>query len=248
MITYGYFNSINHDRVYDADQMSNYFEGLVSDGVFENVGQGLQVNSASGMNVTVGTGRAIINCKWIKNDSALTVPITGSTVNQDRYTAVVFYLDTVNREMGITTIDGTPGPQGNAQKPTITNTSTMIYKVLAWVLVPAGSTSIAGANITDTRGDNTVCGWVTGIVVNGHVERFYKRVTMNPSITSIPLNMPNYIYDPRDILFVHSNGLLCSENYNYIIDTSADPVEVHPPSSVTGTVVEITVLKSVLGE
>jgi len=248
MITYGYFDSINGDRKYNADQMSNYFEGLVSDGVFLNVGNALKVNSASGMNVTVATGRAIINCKWIKNDSTLTLPITGSSVNQDRYTAVVFYLDKVNRKLGITTIDGTPAAPGSAQPPTITNTSTLIYKVLAYVLVPAGSTSIAGANITDTRADNSLCGWVTGLVINGHVERFYKRVTMNPSITAIPLNMPNYVYDPRDILFVHSNGLLCSENYQYILDPSANPVEVHPPSSVTGTVVEITVLKSVIGE
>lgn len=30
-VTYGFFNSVNGDRKYNADQMSSYFEGLVTD-------------------------------------------------------------------------------------------------------------------------------------------------------------------------------------------------------------------------
>lgn len=32
-ITCGFFDSVSGDRTYDADQMSTYFEGLISDGV-----------------------------------------------------------------------------------------------------------------------------------------------------------------------------------------------------------------------
>ena len=64
-ITYGYFNSVNGDRTYNADQMSEYFDGLVSNGVYESVGGALQVTAGSGMTVNVASGRGIINCKWL---------------------------------------------------------------------------------------------------------------------------------------------------------------------------------------
>ncbi|MGD7407461.1 hypothetical protein ACQCP7_25580, partial [Ralstonia pseudosolanacearum] len=58
-ITYGFFNSLNHDRRYDAGQISEYFDGLISDGVYESIGEALQVQAATGMNVNIQTGRAI---------------------------------------------------------------------------------------------------------------------------------------------------------------------------------------------
>ena len=58
-VTCGFFNSSNGDRKYNADQMSSYFEGLVSDGVYENVGDALIVKAGDGMQVIVGEGRAI---------------------------------------------------------------------------------------------------------------------------------------------------------------------------------------------
>lgn len=68
-VTYGFFNSVEGDRRYDADQMSNYFKGLISNGVYEGVGSALQVLAGTGMSVNVQTGRAIIDCKWINLDA-----------------------------------------------------------------------------------------------------------------------------------------------------------------------------------
>ena len=36
MIKTGFFNSINSDRGYNADDISDYFKGLITDGVFKN--------------------------------------------------------------------------------------------------------------------------------------------------------------------------------------------------------------------
>ena len=36
-VTYGFFSSLNSDRLYNADQMSNYFKGLITNGVYESV-------------------------------------------------------------------------------------------------------------------------------------------------------------------------------------------------------------------
>lgn len=160
-MTYGYFNSIDGDRTYDADQMSEYFDGLVSNGVYESVGGALQVLAGSGMNVNVQTGRGIIKCKWLKNDAVLTLAITSAHALLDRWTAVVLKLDITNRSMTITTKDGTPA--SSPEKPTMQNDSSAVELCLAYIYVSAGATSITHAQITDQRG-SSLCPWVTGLI------------------------------------------------------------------------------------
>ena len=92
-ISYGFFNSINQDRTYNADQMSEYFDGLVSNGVYESVGSAMQVTAGEGLAVNVQSGRAIIDCKWIKNDAAQAITLTTAHVLLPRYTAIVIRLD-----------------------------------------------------------------------------------------------------------------------------------------------------------
>lgn len=160
-ITYGFFNSLNGDRKYDADQMSEYFDGLVSNGVYENVGGALQVLTGENMEVNVSTGRAIINSKWLKNDAVLTLNISQSHPTLDRYTAVVARLDITNRLITITTKDGTPASE--PLKPTMQNDSLAVELCLAYILVKAGATSISQFYIEDMRSSN-LCGWVTGLI------------------------------------------------------------------------------------
>jgi hypothetical protein len=161
-ITYGFFNSINNDRRYDADQMSEYFDGLVSNGVYESVGGALQVKAISGeMAVNVQTGRAIINCKWVKNNSALPLSINGSHVTLNRWTAVVIRLNHVDRTIEITTKDGTNA--SDPVKPAMQDDATAKELCLAYIYVKAGATAITQANITDMRPSN-LCGWVTGLI------------------------------------------------------------------------------------
>jgi hypothetical protein len=161
-ITYGFFNSLNGDRTYDADQMSEYFDGLVSNGVYESVGGGLQVLAVSeGMAVNVSTGRALINCKWLNNSAVLTLDITSAHAILNRWTAVIVRLDIVNRLMTITTKDGTPAT--DPVKPPMQSDASMIEMCLAYVYVAADSGSISQADITDMRGSN-LCGWVTGLI------------------------------------------------------------------------------------
>lgn len=161
-ITYGFFNSINGDRTYNADQISTYFEGLVSDGVYEHVGGALQVKAASeGMVVQVLSGRAIVNSKWLSNSATLILDITPAHIVLNRWTAVVIRLDIVNRLITITTKDGDPAT--NPIQPSMQKDASMIELCLAYVFVGAGVTSITQADIEDTRPTN-LCGWITGLI------------------------------------------------------------------------------------
>lgn len=160
-VTYGFFNSLDGDRAYNADQMSKYFDGLVSNGVYESVGGALQVLASSGMNVNVQTGRAIIDCKWFNSDAVETLAITAASPVLNRYTAVVIRLDMTNRLMELDTVDGTAA--STPSYPALTNTSQIKEICLAMIYVAAGATSISQANIMDMRA-SSLCGWVTGIV------------------------------------------------------------------------------------
>ena len=48
MLTSGFFNSVDGDRKYNAEQMSQMFEGLIGDGIFESVGGKFKVSANSG--------------------------------------------------------------------------------------------------------------------------------------------------------------------------------------------------------
>lgn len=280
-ITYGYFNSVNGDRTYNADQMSEYFDGLVSNGVYESVGGALQVLAGSGMTVNVQTGRGLINCKWLKNDAVLTLNITQAHAILNRYTAIVLRLDIANRLMTITTKDGTNA--SSPVKPAMQNDASKVELCLAYVYVGAGVSSISQSNIEDMRGSN-LCGWVTGLIqqvdtsqlflqyqtayeeqyeafeewfstltqelkINTYIEQYHKRVVLQSGVSNIiPLDMTGYTFDSDDVISVYINGLFAAAAYDYLIDTSKTPVELHPNASAAGTEIYIVVLKSVIGQ
>ena len=160
-ISYGFFNSINQDRTYNADQMSEYFDGLVSNGVYESVGSAMQVTAGEGLAVNVQSGRAIIDCKWIKNDAAQAITLTAAHVLLPRYTAIVIRLDRASRSISIVAKDGTPA--SDPEKPSMTDDGQITELCLAYVYVGPNASTITQANITDMRSSN-LCGWVTGVV------------------------------------------------------------------------------------
>lgn len=163
-ITCGFFNSMDGDRLYTADQMSTYFKGLIGQGVYENVGGALQVVASDDFSVDVKTGRAIIGdvLKWMENDAVYNLTITPAHVTLNRYTAVVIQCDLNGRDITITTKDGSYAT--NPTKPLINDVAGIKELCLAYIYVKAGATTITQSVIQDTRSDNSVCGWVTGLI------------------------------------------------------------------------------------
>lgn len=163
-VTGGFFNSISGDRKYNAEQIGNYFEGLVSNGVFENVGNKLIVKAKNGLDITIGTGRAMINCHWMKNDTELTLTLDSADVQYDRIDVVVVKLDLSNgsRTVSIEIKKGTPS--SNPQRPGLTRNDNIYEIGLAKIKIPANAVSITQSNITDLRGNTKLCGYVTGLI------------------------------------------------------------------------------------
>ena len=163
-ITSGFFNSVDGDRLYNADQMSTYFKGSIGQGVYNTVGGAMQVVAANNFSVDVKTGRAIVGdvLKWIENDAVYNLTITPAHVTLNRYTAVVIQCDMSNRDITITTKDGSYAT--NPTKPAINDVAGIKELCLAYIYVRAGATTITQSVIQDTRSDNNVCGWVTGLI------------------------------------------------------------------------------------
>lgn len=160
-ITSGFFNSVNHDRQYNAAQIGEYLQYIVSSGVFPFVSTSLQVLATDGMTVEVQAGRAMLDHHYMDNDAPITFTLdAGGT--QDRIDAIIMYVDMTERACGITIKEGTPAAAPKA--PTMTRTDVRKEYMLAAVRVNKLATSITQSNITDTRADTTVCGWVHGLI------------------------------------------------------------------------------------
>lgn len=159
----GFFNSVDHDRLYDATDISRLFDGLIRDGIFASIGDCLVVKQSNQMNVTVGTGRAWFNHTWSYNDALYPVTIPPSEILMDRIDAVVLEINSVEsvRANSIKLIKGTPS--STPAKPVLTNAKEIHQYPLAYVTVGKEVTSIRQADIENCVG-TSVCPFVTGIL------------------------------------------------------------------------------------
>lgn len=162
----GFFNSINEDRLYSAEQMNMPYKRLVANGVFATP-QGtpssdLQATSANdGMNILVAPGNALIGDKWFYNPATITITVPGNTGLVNRVDSVIAQMDkrTSGRVGNIVYRQG--DESGNA--PSINTDSDVAEFRLANVAVAPGATSISGSAITDMRG-SADCPWVTSLI------------------------------------------------------------------------------------
>ena len=162
-LTSGFFNSKNHDRLYDATQISTLFEGLINDGVYQGVGHIFKVSASNGMNVTVDTGRAWFNNTWTRNDAliVLTVPTAEQVLKRiDAVVIEVNSLDTV-RNNSIKIVKGTPA--SNPAKPSLTKNDDVHQYPLAYITVDPNVTVITQQKIQNAVG-TSACPFVTGII------------------------------------------------------------------------------------
>ena len=160
----GFFNSKNGDRKYNARDISKYFDKLVSSGVFPNPSTQLQVVATTGMTLNVLPGRGLIDCQWIDNDANHILTVDQSDVVLNRIDAVVMKCDLTEdvRSITIEMKKGTLSTQPVA--PAMTRNEYVQEYCLATVYVGKLVNEITQSNITDTRPDTRVCGWVTGLI------------------------------------------------------------------------------------
>lgn len=177
MWTHGFHNSVNGDRVYNANQMSAIFEGLITAGVYEAVGNKLAVQPNSGMTIQIATGRGWFNERWVNNDSPYLITLEASDVILNRYAAICVRGDNSTGVRSTQPYVKYSEFATTPVKPTMTRTTDVKEYCLAYVYIPAGATAITAANIEDTRQDSNLCGWVTGLVDQITPDTLYTQFT-----------------------------------------------------------------------
>lgn len=152
-ITSGFYNSVNGDRTYDADQFGSLFDGIIAPGVFPNVGDKFRVRPTNnGMSVYVGSGKAWLNNRWVENSGDETVTLTGSHATLDRIDLVCVEVDRSKAIRGakIKVVQGTPAVTPTV--PSVDDNGDRRTFALAQIKIIKNSLQIAAENIISLVG------------------------------------------------------------------------------------------------
>lgn len=177
--TYGFYNSVNGDRKYNAEQISAIFDGLISDGVYATVGNlfAVDVNPsvASGtLGITVDSGRAWFNHTWNNNDAKVPFVLDPADISLSRYDAVVIEVNNnpTVRTNRLMIVKGSLA--SNPPKPILTDTAYLHYHPLAYVKVRANASSIQKSDIENVVG-RSECPFVTGIIDTASIDSLFTK-------------------------------------------------------------------------
>ena len=161
----GFFNSIDGDRKYDADDISNYFLKLISNGVFATPANSMQIQATTGMKVKVTPGWAFINCKWFRLDTDYTITLDKADSRYDRVDRIVLRLDPSDEVRDITIQVKKGDAASKVYLKPLERVKNGVWELsLGYVWVHSNATDIWQSNIVDERANTEVCGYVTGLI------------------------------------------------------------------------------------
>lgn len=158
----GFFNDVNDDRVYDAEDFADYFASFIGNGVFPNPSSGLQLFENGNMTTVLKAGKAWINGYYVHNDSEHIFIHDMADGLLKRIDRVVAQYSTADRTINILIKKGALG--SNPVAPPILRNADFYELVLADVLISNGLTQITQTNIIDQRLNTSLCGIVHGLV------------------------------------------------------------------------------------
>lgn len=266
-----------NDREYSALDIREPYRSVFSNGVKPNdngeLGDDLQIQLVSGMQIRVAAGRGIFGGAFFWNKSAynITLDTAGSS---NRFDCVIVQNDDTenvrNTTIYVKSLD---------HIPTVTDLKRQGDDIneycLGYVFIPALSTSILGSNVVDTRLDQNLCGVITGVFnqVDGAAlnkqfeDAFYEWFgdiktafvagatlihTYTNSVTTyfegqteVEIGIPQYNMN-TDSLIVSVNGFVFAKGtqYNIVDNTKVRFVYGFP---IVGTQILFQVFKSVDG-
>ncbi|WP_055069434.1 hypothetical protein [Clostridium massiliamazoniense] len=219
----------SYDRVYNAENWAAYFASFLSNGIAYTAQNTLLVEASNGMEVLVNTGIAFINGYRYANTTPLAVSINPANSTYNRITSIVIELNLSTRNILIKTLDGEAST--NPVAPTLIQNSGVYQLQLATVLVQAGTTNICSSNITDTRSNPTVCGWL-GLLMeetneesrtlqdeisaaNQSIATINSMLNINSANNSLNLNNTNFnntVVVNDELQIAEQNGFITFEN------------------------------------
>lgn len=247
MIEYGFFNAINEDRTYNSDSFNEFFSGILSDtGVYKKSGAGLQVVSGQGLSVNISTGKARIHNHFANVKTTENVELQVSDIANSRYDAIVLRYNESEREITLQALTGIPS--NSPEKPEITRTENIFDICLAYIYVAAGATSISEENITDTREDKAICGYVELQIdgINAGIKEYKNAFELTAEANQIEIGISEFDAD-NDVFSASINGIMFAENIDYSISGTGSMAKINFTNMLdSGNMIEFKVLKAII--
>lgn len=171
--SYGFYNSLNGDRKYNAEQFSVLISCLIIDGVLDNWGDMLMARPGTGgLSIVLGSGRAWFNDTWNENDADIPFDLDPADPLLSRIDTLVLEVDrTIDKRVNRVFIaKGTPAT--NAVPTTLLNGPDVFQHALAYITVEPNTQEITADKIQILVGTET-CPFITGILEQASIEQLF---------------------------------------------------------------------------
>ncbi|WP_085833836.1 hypothetical protein [Clostridium merdae] len=216
--TSGFFRSVSGDRKYSTDWLAKWVSSFIGSGVYNGE---LALSPGGGMSVTLPVGKAWINGYYYCNDAPITLPIANADGVLHRKDTIVLRWNVNERSITTRVLQGSFA--SNPIAPEIARDLELYDLKLAEISIPAGTTAITPALITDTRLDKAVCGIVTGVVNQVDTTTFYNQIAADLAQfkSTQQTDFEAWFDNVKDILDESTAGNLLNLINSHTADTTA---------------------------
>lgn len=169
-VTSGFFDSTESNRrIYTADEFSSIFDGLISDGVYENYPGGTRtvngktvkippfevtkVASGNDLVISIGPGRAWFHHVWVLNTTS-TVTLSPAHGTLPRIDCVYLIVNKGARSCALACREGTPSSDPTGSFPSDDNNNDVYYYPIAFIKVPKAASSSSQLVVTSAIGNS----------------------------------------------------------------------------------------------
>ena len=203
----GFFNAVlsqgEYDREYDATDFAEYFSSFIGNGVLGRLEDTtLKVEKTGNLTVNIKKGKASIDGYWFNLTEDYSLSIPANTTATSQVVAVCVTLDRSNRRISITTKTNNTTPVDDGSKHEL---------IIALVNLPANSSQIS--SVTDTRSDETRCGFAIGAVqIEDYWQKIYPIGSVYISVNNVN---PNNLFGGTWVAFAQGKAL-------FGVDSSSD--------------------------
>lgn len=168
-VTSGFFDSTESNRrIYTADEFSSIFDGLISDGVYENYPGGTRtvngksvkippfevtkVTSGNDLVISIGPGRAWFHHVWVLNTTS-TVTLSAAHGTLPRIDGIYLIVNKGARSCALACREGTPSSDPIGNFPSDDNNNEVYYYPIAFIKVPKAASSSSQLVVTSAIGN-----------------------------------------------------------------------------------------------
>lgn len=230
--SYGFYNSHNGDRRYSNEQISALFDGLITDGVFDMIGEFFATIPGDGIQVVVKTGKAWFNHTWAVNDAYYPINLPKPDVTRSRIDAIVLEINATAdvRASSIKVVSG--GYSSNPVKPALTNFGLVRQYALSYVTIRPNAYSIGNADIEINVGKSS-CPFVTGILKSVDIDDLFNQWAANfqKFMTTSQTNYNNFMTRSGNTF---SSFMTTSANtFDSLVENSQDRIDSMVNSQTT---------------